>query len=247
LHGAQPLLELAPRGWHEIDPKGLLAGQHLVQHAAQGIDVGSLVQALPTPLLRGHIRRRAGDPLPAHNALPSIRLDGVCVQFQAGLLDDLGQAKVGHLGQSPLGDENVLWFQVAVHQAGLLLLGVDQAPADVDGEIQRRPQVKRPAPQPTEQVGAASLFPSDPLQEHEGLVVKGVHEKAAHDVGVLFQCHPGCDFSLKCHPKPLAIAQVTLPPISARWRFAAARPAAVQRRVSVPAAPVGRWLARQRR
>ena len=210
LHRAQPLLKPPRRGRRKINLERPPAGQHLVQHAAKSVDVGPFIQALAAPLLRGHISRGAGNPLPTHNALPATCLYPGWAHVQVGLPNNLSQAIVRDLGQSSLGNEDVFRLQVAVNQARLFLLGVDQAPADINSEVQGQLHVEGTAPQPTPQVGSLAFFPSDPFQDHKGLVVEDVHVEAAHDVGMLLQRHPGRHFLLKGPAQPLGIGLVAL-------------------------------------
>ena len=182
------------------------AGQQFVEQAADGVDVGAGVDRLATPLLGGHVGGRAagaGD-LPAGTGGG----DGLVGRHQPRLAHQLGQAEVGELGQLALGHQHVVGLDVAVHEAGHLLLGMGQGAADVGGELQGAAGFERAAAaQPVAQVGAVPLLTRYPLQEQEGGVVDRVHVEASDDVGVLLQRHPGGGLALEVFLR-LGVCQV---------------------------------------
>ena len=112
-----------------------MADQQLIEDDPDGVDISALIQRFAAPLFGGHVGGGAGDVLATHHAVATIARAGRQVEFQPGVLGELGQAKVGDLGQAALGDENVFGFEVAMDQAGAFGLGVAQAITDVDGDF----------------------------------------------------------------------------------------------------------------
>ena len=87
--------------------EGRLAGQHLVQHRAQRVDVGAAVEpALAGGLLRAHVRGRADDHAGLGEPL------GVARAFQ-----HLADAEVRHQHLAVGGEEHVLRLDVAMDDA----------------------------------------------------------------------------------------------------------------------------------
>ena len=91
------------------------AGQELVQHHAEGEDVTARIKALPRRLLRRHIGQRADDDSCLGLQLSHGRRIAVAVFFRQGR-----QPKVGKLRVAARRDENVLRFDVAMKDAGLV-------------------------------------------------------------------------------------------------------------------------------
>ena len=83
---------------HERRP----AGDHLVQHGTERVEVGHGVRVLAERLLRRHVRRGADDQ-------PRLR-DAAPVHAE-------GEAEVAELRHAVLGEEDVGGLQVAVHDA----------------------------------------------------------------------------------------------------------------------------------
>ena len=106
---------------------GLVAGEHLVHHDAEGVQIAARVGALAAGLLRRDIVDRA-DRLPL-------------------VLDDLvfqrGDAEVGHLDGAVLEQHDVVGLDVAVDDAALVR--VLERAGDLPGEMQRLPPAERAA------------------------------------------------------------------------------------------------------
>ena len=82
-----------------------LARKHLIHDAAEGVDVGANVCAVPLRLLRGHV---VGSAHYYSGCGHRREVFGSCY------------AKVGHLGVTVLGDEHVLRLHVPVSNAALV-------------------------------------------------------------------------------------------------------------------------------
>jgi hypothetical protein len=112
------------------------AGNRLVQHAGQRVDVASPVERAVAGLLGAHVRRRAGDRALLGDLL-------------ARAVDRARDAEVGH-HRVTAGEENVLRLDVAVHDPSLVRVGQragDLAP-DAHRFFDREPVVRRqPLPQ----------------------------------------------------------------------------------------------------
>ncbi len=123
--------------------EGALAGEHLVEHGAEGVDVGASVDPFTADALGGHVGRGAGDHAgPGHGQL-------------AGEPGGAGDAEVEDLDELGVGgalcEEDVLGLQVAVHDvegvglADRAAHGVDDAEGPLDVElafvVERLPQV----------------------------------------------------------------------------------------------------------
>ena len=95
--------------------EGLLAGEHLVDHAAKRPDVGPLVDRPPARLLRTHVRRR-----PENHACPRTdggdrwRVDDVA--RRAFLAERLGEAEIQQLGDAAGHDLHVRGLEVAMDE-----------------------------------------------------------------------------------------------------------------------------------
>ena len=102
--------------------KGHAAGDHVVEGGAQGIEVGAGIDIqFAADLFRGDVVGRA-------IGLAGLGLGGFDIGGFAG------QAHVGELGVAVLGDHDVLGFDVAVDEAGLV--GVGQGLAGLDDELE---------------------------------------------------------------------------------------------------------------
>ena len=81
---------------------GHLAGDHLEQQDARSVNIGATIGIAALDLLGGEIRDGADD-----HALGCARIAG---------LDCASQAKVGNLDSTVIGDEHVLWLDVAMDE-----------------------------------------------------------------------------------------------------------------------------------
>ena len=87
-----------------------LAGEHFVEHGAEGEDVGPRIDGVPLRLFRGHVGHGAHD----HARTRHHPADG---DVRRGTLDQLCQAEVQHLRPPVGGDDNVGRLDVAVDDA----------------------------------------------------------------------------------------------------------------------------------
>jgi hypothetical protein len=115
---------------HRLDRRARVerdfAGEHLVQHDAEGEDVGAGIEDRAADLLGRHVMRGAHD----HAGLRADQRRG-----SGGRLLRGGEAEVEDLQQLALGDEDVLRFQVAMDHA--LLMRGGESVCDLCGPQQR--------------------------------------------------------------------------------------------------------------
>ena len=105
-------------GYGALSLEGQAAREHLVQHHAGGIDVGSGVDPVAPGLLRGDIVDRA-------KSLLGQRLSGV---------GKAGDAEIGHLHAAVTQDHDVLGLDVTVDDAPAV--GMAQAAHDLGDEVE---------------------------------------------------------------------------------------------------------------
>ena len=106
--------------------EGRRTGEHLVGHAAEGVDVGAVVgRRVADSLLRRHVRRR-----PHHHA----QRGESALAVAGGRRERLGDAEVGHHAHAA-GEEHILRLDVAVHDA--VLVRVDQRARHVPEQAHR--------------------------------------------------------------------------------------------------------------
>src|SRR5882724_4177007 len=101
---------------------GRYAGEHFIQNDAQAIDVGPFVHLLTQNLLRRHVLRRSDD-------IAGLGQLGVSLALRRR------DAEVHDLEQTVVVDQDVRWFQIAVHDAGLVRNR--HAGRNVDAEFDR--------------------------------------------------------------------------------------------------------------
>lgn len=82
------------------------AGDHLIQHDAKRINIGTLIEFLALRLLRAHVRRSAGDRASGGELRRAFH------QF--------GNAEIGEEHIAPRVDQHVGGFDVAVNDAALV-------------------------------------------------------------------------------------------------------------------------------
>ena len=108
--------------------EGLFAGQALVEHAGQGVDVGAGVDLAGAETLGGHVRPRA---------------DGRVLRRQPGVVGGAGDAEVDEVREVVGVHQDVGRFDVAMHQPGLM--GAVQSPRDLVDERHRAFGLERAA------------------------------------------------------------------------------------------------------
>ena len=102
--------------------EGWVAGQHLIQHAPDGVEVGPHIHRASGRLLGTHVCRRThGEP--GHRQLFSIERE--C----------LGHAEVSHPGLR-LAEQNVLGLEIPVHDS--FPVGVVEGRCNLAGDLQRQ-------------------------------------------------------------------------------------------------------------
>ena len=105
-----------------VGGKGHLAGEHLVQHDAEGIDIGPAVDGLHEGVFGRHVLRRADAGAGARQA--------------RRLVQHLGDAEIGQQGTHVPAHQNVAGFDVAVDQA--LLVRMVQRSRQLGGDRDRK-------------------------------------------------------------------------------------------------------------
>ena len=145
-----------------------LAGDHLVQHRAEGEDVGAGIDVVALQLLGRHVGQRA-ENLPVEGERRGRRLLGDAAGH-------LGQAEVEQLGAG-LGEHHVARLQVAMHDPGAMREG--QALGDLDRAGDRLGRRHRSLRQPRRQRLAVELLHH---QEHRAVLLTDVVQRA--DVGM---------------------------------------------------------------
>ena len=122
-------LRRAPAG------EGALAGQELMEHAAEGEDIGAGAGGLAPHLLRRHVADRAEDrPGGGERHLGA----GLGHLTGARLAGELGETEVEDLDPPFLGHEDILGLEVAMHDPALV--GRGEAARDLGGPLDRGAQ-----------------------------------------------------------------------------------------------------------
>jgi hypothetical protein len=115
-----------------------LAGDHLVQHAAEREDVGGRPHRLAAHLLGRHVSHRAEDGARQGQLGSTPAAGGGAVDRRAGRD---GEAEVEHLGAVAGADDDVFGLDVAVHDA--LGMGGGEAFGDGGGDLTAAPPGQR--------------------------------------------------------------------------------------------------------
>jgi len=165
-------------------------GEHLEQHAAEGVDVRARVHGLGAALLRRHIGRRADDRPDARQSGHDLLRAAIGLYRLLGL-NRAHQPEVGHFSDAVVPDEDIGRFEIAVYQAGHAPGGVLHPQRNLQGEVQRLAQVKAVVANPTAQVGAKPFWASDMLQDDMRAALELLHAPRLNDVAVLFEHDPG--------------------------------------------------------
>jgi len=152
-----------------VTTEGDLAGQELVHHDAPRVDVAAGVAALALGLFGAHVVGSAeavGQVLPGEPPRPL----------------EHGRAEVGDLQTTVVGDEDVLRFEISMHDPMRVQIGEGsgQLAAPVDCGLEREVTVAGPAAQHHAQVGAV-----DVLEDEVGLRPVLSTVDAALDAGMI--------------------------------------------------------------
>ena len=132
---------------HRLAVEGAPAGEHLVEHAAEGPDVRAAVDGLAARLLRAHVAGGAEQHARLrHRERGRVRGLGVLRPGERVGVERLGQAEVEHLDAAVAVDHDVRGLQVAVHDA-LLVRGLERL-GDPEREAGRLLRLERAALQP---------------------------------------------------------------------------------------------------
>ncbi|MCY0991956.1 hypothetical protein OV203_32765 [Nannocystis sp. ILAH1] len=95
--------------------------EQVVEHRAEGVDIGALVDGEACGLLGRHVRGRAHDCAVDREAVAGRLRDGLGGRFVLG--EVLGEAPVDHDGLAELADEDVGGLEVAVDDAPAVRVG----------------------------------------------------------------------------------------------------------------------------
>ena len=146
------LQDLGERVRHGGAHERAAAGEHLVQHAAEGPDVRSLVDGAALRLLRRHVgggsQDHARERAPVHQRRRARELGAGIRGRVLGVR--LGEAEVEHLDLPVRRELDVGRLQVPVHDA--LLVGLRERVRDLRGDPERLVDRDAPAREPLGQV-----------------------------------------------------------------------------------------------
>ena len=121
--------------------EGRMAGEQLVRHAAERVQIGAIVgRRIARRLLRGHVRRRADGGAELRQRRPDRPL------LRGG--DRLGDPEVGDDGRSS-GEQDVVGLDVAVDDASIVRVGerLGNVAQDVDRRVDLDGPVREPGAQ----------------------------------------------------------------------------------------------------
>ena len=195
--GERRRIVLQDRG-HPLDRgiagKGVLPGEHFVEHRAKRKDVGPVIGSFTAHLLWSHVAGGAQN-LPGARRWRGGQMRDAGVRSRS--FDEFGQPEVENLRAAVGGHEDVAGFQIAVNDA----LGVrgGQAQGDLHGQIGRAARRERPLEQRRRQrlafeqfehdVGDAAVHANVEHRHHVRVVEGGRGPRllleALHAVGVL--------------------------------------------------------------
>ena len=167
--------------------EGEISRGHLIKHHAQGEQIGTGIQFLSPRLLGRHVGHGShGGPGGGQQGLRQL---GGHLGVRLGLLGQLGQSEIQHLGVSPIGDEDVGGFNVPMNDP--FSMGGIQSVGHLDSQIQQLSGVKRPVGHPF-----LEGLTHQKLHDHEGLAVVISDVVNDADVGMI-QCRGGPGFALE--------------------------------------------------
>ena len=151
-------------------------GRHFVEHAAEGVDVGSDIEDPPRELLRRHI----GEAAP---------LDGALMAAIASR-----EAEVRYL-ESPAGfDEDIGWLDVGVDEVELLVRRhfsrMDHARAELPREIEGGLHGHAAGGDVARELQAAALVAADELEDDVGPKADILDGDGLHDVRMCSEADP---------------------------------------------------------
>ncbi len=165
---------LGENGDHRLDRRGAgegpAAGEHLVDHGAEGEEIRAVIHLLALDLLRRHVADRAHDR-PRHRRAAGER----AVLASRGLL---GEAEVQDLHPPVVRQEEVGRLEVAVHDP--LVVGGGETRGQLPRGVQALAQRQRAALQPLLQSLALQQ-----LGDHVGHAVLGADVEHREDVGMV--------------------------------------------------------------
>jgi hypothetical protein len=153
--------------------EGRLAGEHLVEHAAERVHVRAGVQLAPDGLLRAHVHRRADH----HTGAGQVRSHAP---------SRARDAEVRHHGAAVSGEQDVLGLHVAVNHP--LIVGVLQPTRDLPRDPHGFPRHEAPlAPQAVAERLAVDPRHGEPEHRRVARSAGGDLARVVHrdDVGVL--------------------------------------------------------------
>jgi len=165
----------ALRGQGE-DALRALAGEHLVEHDAEGVDVGARI-GLAGVLLGGHVVGGAHDDIGPGEAA-------------GGTGGGAGEAEVGELGAPILGEEDIGGLDVAVDDA--LAVRELQGIANLAGDGEGLLGIESGPAQDAAEVGAVHVF-HDEIE----VALAGLAEVVHGDDAAMLELGEGAGFALK--------------------------------------------------